>query len=212
VSRAVGFWCQNKSDLSRFPHPDELVEPDWAGADTERIITYLRSGRVYCSCCGYSFCRFTCGIDDSSMGCCELGDGLWHWPEGLAHYVECHSVRLPDDFIGTMLSNRWQMPPEETLPSRAKRHMEGIDYAFWVEWARGRVDRLRRDEAQTVARLQEIKLQKEIERQRGRICHYCRGSSDCYCKRKGGGDSDQCARCNGSGKCHACKGTGRLAW
>ncbi len=41
-------------------------------------------------------------------------------------------------------------------------------------------------------------------------CSYCDATGDCYCKRKGTADSEPCARCNGSGKCHACKGTGRL--
>lgn len=41
----------------------------------------------------------------------------------------------------------------------------------------------------------------------GRLCEYCTGSGDCYCKRKG--ESGPCARCGGSTKCHVCKGTGR---
>jgi tetratricopeptide (TPR) repeat protein len=44
---------------------------------------------------------------------------------------------------------------------------------------------------------------------RGRgICSYCKGSGDCYCKRTGTVPSDHCPRCNGSGTCHVCQGTG----
>jgi hypothetical protein len=36
-------------------------------------------------------------------GCAELTDGTHLvWPEGLAHYVEEHNVRLPDEIIALM--------------------------------------------------------------------------------------------------------------
>jgi hypothetical protein len=43
-----------------------------------------------------------------------------------------------------------------------------------------------------------------------RTCIHCNGSGDCYCKRKGKTTPDQCPRCEESGKCHVCKGTGRV--
>ena len=42
-----------------------------------------------------------------------------------------------------------------------------------------------------------------------RICITCSGSGQCYCIRKGQGISEGCPRCGGSGKCHACGGTGK---
>lgn len=45
---------------------------------------------------GYSPCRL-CGL--ASNGNLDLTDGTYIWPEGLAHYVLEHSVRLPDEFI-----------------------------------------------------------------------------------------------------------------
>lgn len=33
------------------------------------------------------------------MGHRDLTDGVYVWPEGLAHYVKAHAVRLPDDFL-----------------------------------------------------------------------------------------------------------------
>jgi len=41
-------------------------------------------------------------------------------------------------------------------------------------------------------------------------CTVCGGSGNCYCKRKGQ-DSAMCERCNGTSKCHVCKGLGRVA-
>jgi hypothetical protein len=42
-------------------------------------------------------------------------------------------------------------------------------------------------------------------------CDYCQGSGNCYCKRKGAVNADRCPRCNDSGKCHVCGGTGRIS-
>jgi hypothetical protein len=70
------------------------------------------------------------------MGACDVGDGVWLWPQGLAHYVERHSVCLPEELVETMRSHGWQVPAEETLPSKLERFQEQGDLSFWVEWAR----------------------------------------------------------------------------
>jgi hypothetical protein len=40
-------------------------------------------------------------------------------------------------------------------------------------------------------------------------CIQCSGSGQCYCIRKGTGNSADCVRCNGSGKCRVCGGKGK---
>ena len=42
--------------------------------------------------------------DNVDMGCRELSDGTYVWPEGLAHYVEEHNVRLPQQFVDHVLA------------------------------------------------------------------------------------------------------------
>jgi hypothetical protein len=44
---------------------------------------------------GLSPCRL-CG---QLNGSAEYTDGTYVWPEGLAHYVMEHDVRLPDEFV-----------------------------------------------------------------------------------------------------------------
>lgn len=44
---------------------------------------------------GHSRCRFC----DAPVGALEFSDGVFLWPEGLAHYVEEHDVRLPERFV-----------------------------------------------------------------------------------------------------------------
>lgn len=44
---------------------------------------------------GHAHCR-VCGALNGSL---ELTDGTFSWPEGLAHYLEEHGVRLPPRFV-----------------------------------------------------------------------------------------------------------------
>jgi hypothetical protein len=54
------------------------------------------------------------------------------WPEGLAHYVEVHSVRLPDEFIDHMRSQGWRVPVEPITRwvDRAVADRPGVDFSF----------------------------------------------------------------------------------
>jgi hypothetical protein len=125
--RAVGYW---REDLDLLPHPRWLVRRRWRAKDRGRIAGYLRGGLEFTSYFGYSWCRFRCGIDDALMGNGELTDGVWVWPEGLAHYVECHGVRLPDEFLATMESHGWTVPPGVRPPPRT-----ALNLSFWLWWA-----------------------------------------------------------------------------
>lgn len=64
------------------------------GPPDEQTAAYLRSGSVWAATAGISRCRL-CGRHN---GTTELTDGEnFCWPQGLAHYVEEHGVRLPDE-------------------------------------------------------------------------------------------------------------------
>jgi hypothetical protein len=92
VLRVIGYWDGPAA-------PDGL--PDVCGfagradpAVRQAVVAYLRSGTVLAVAAGVSRCRL-CGIANGSA---ELTDGTrFVWPEGLAHYVEAHGVRLPDE-------------------------------------------------------------------------------------------------------------------
>ena len=55
------------------------------------LFQYLESGTFVRRSRGFSTCRI-CGEPNGSK---EYTDGTFLWPEGLAHYVHNHSVRLP---------------------------------------------------------------------------------------------------------------------
>lgn len=77
-----------------------------------------------------TFCRFACGVASRELGRRDLTDGAWVWPEGLAHYVEAHGVRLPDRFVRHAVKAKLPEPIE--LGER-----EGlIDETSWLAWGR----------------------------------------------------------------------------
>jgi hypothetical protein len=127
VLKLVGYWFRPDDDsLPQFPDPKLLVDPKWQTADRGRIASYLRSSPVFAQYLGFSICRF-CG---ERNGTGESTDGEWVWPEGLAHYVEAHSVRLPEEMVSAMRANGWQAPAEvgDLNPNM-------VDLSFWLAWA-----------------------------------------------------------------------------
>jgi hypothetical protein len=124
--KRVGYWARG-DEVSIYPNPRHLVRLDWRSQERARIVSYLQAGEVQMSSMGFSPCRFGCG----SYGSSDLTDGVWCWPEGLAHYIEAHAVRLPDEFADTMVANRWRVPPASAdWPSFTSDD-------FWIEWASG---------------------------------------------------------------------------
>lgn len=132
------------------PHPQILVGPPGSAGDPQQVAEYLRQGRRFSSSEGFSYCRFGCGNDCN--GCMDLTDGEWVWPEGLAHYVEQHAVRLPDAFVRPLETRDWRMPPAAEVSRRVKEFFElcrqraakgkrdtcarnVFDWSVWIAWA-----------------------------------------------------------------------------
>jgi hypothetical protein len=134
----VGFWCGGPGLVSELPHPRDLVGQDWPADELQFILTYLRSGHKGAARAGYSFCRFECGIPDDEMGCRTLTDGIWAWPEGLAHYVAIHAVTLPEQFVQTMRSRSWQIPVDFVISPLESLLVCACDREFWIQWGRSR--------------------------------------------------------------------------
>lgn len=122
--KRIGYWFETPGEDTRYPLP-QLLQADYSTAQRDRLIEYLSQGTRVNQYCGYSWCRFLCGASDEEMGSAELTDGTWVWPEGLAHYVSEHSVRLPTEFVSTIHPNEQAAEvPEPTVSDE-----------FWVSWA-----------------------------------------------------------------------------
>ena len=131
VLKAIGFWRDNNGIFKLCPSAQSLVRAGWHMAERERILDYLRSGFAFLSYGGWSTCRFGCAAGESN-GCSDFTDGEWDWPEGLAHYVQCHDVMLPEEFVETMRANDWRVPDVADLVPPG---MWKSNYRFWIDWA-----------------------------------------------------------------------------
>jgi hypothetical protein len=109
--RLIGYW-RSEYDSTPWPDPHDFVDDTWPAATRELVVAYLVRGRTLQQYRGLSLCRF-CGL---KVGSKELTDRMYCWPEGLAHYVAAHNVRLPDEFVTHVESSadslEVDLPPE----------------------------------------------------------------------------------------------------
>ena len=89
----LGYWLGPGEP--EWPDPRDFVDESWDAREKFEIALYLKHGIVARRYMGYSFCRF-CG---ENLGSLEYSDGVFLWPEGLAHYVEQHAVVMPRTFV-----------------------------------------------------------------------------------------------------------------
>src|SRR3954468_8163844 len=99
VLQVIGFWSGAPDSRGCWLHPSVLVTPGFYGEEKGRLVAYLKSGHLISAQLGYSFCRFEGGPPDREMGCRDLTDGTWLWPEGLWVYVDRYDVKLPEEFL-----------------------------------------------------------------------------------------------------------------
>lgn len=122
----IGYW---QSPVDRqWPHPRHLVAA-WEPALRAQIVDYLRRGRTWRRYRGWSYCRFGCGKNGGT----EQTDGVYAWPDGLAHYVEVHSVKLPAAFVEHARARDFATPLESPIDAGME---EAYDLTFWSEWCR----------------------------------------------------------------------------
>ena len=69
---------------------------------------------------------YTRVLGPMANGHLDLCDEVWCWPNGLAHYVESHAIRLPDEFVAHAAARRFQAAPP--VP-----YVE-VDDRFWRQW------------------------------------------------------------------------------
>jgi hypothetical protein len=85
----IGYWKGHGQ--RRWPDPRDFVDASWSADERRGVAGYLSNGTVVGECLGLSPCRF-CGQHNGHR---EFTDGTYQWPEGLAHYLWVHEVRLP---------------------------------------------------------------------------------------------------------------------
>jgi hypothetical protein len=104
----IGLW---RSDTAPdLPDPHAWIDEGWDEGERAALETYLSCGTVARAFVGFSPCRI-CGERNGNL---EYSDGRYLWPEGLSHYVEKHSVRLPAEFVAYAVGRLEQMESAQT--------------------------------------------------------------------------------------------------
>src|SRR5690348_7012982 len=95
--RLIGYWRGGPNPAANvaWPDPGTLIDESWDQRERLIVASYLTHGFMPWVAAGVSPCRI-CGKPNGSA---ELTDGVYLWPEGLAHYVAEHSVRLPPEVL-----------------------------------------------------------------------------------------------------------------
>ena len=124
----LGHWF-NPYAPTTLPRPQALVT-EWQPERRALLLAYLDAGKELVRFPEPSFCRFDCGIEHTGAG--DRSDGRWVWPEGLSHYVERHSVRLPEPFVAHAVGCGG-VPKAFRMPKVA---FGLYDPGPWLAWAR----------------------------------------------------------------------------
>lgn len=96
--KPIGYW--RGPDHPGLADPLGSIDESWDTQERDRIAEILATAATHQPGEGCSICRI-CGTPNGFL---DLSDGTFVWPEGLAHYVTKHSVRLPIDVIQHLLA------------------------------------------------------------------------------------------------------------
>ncbi|MEO0468233.1 MAG: hypothetical protein AAF206_01335 [Bacteroidota bacterium] len=108
--RTIGYWSGEGPSNDHHPDAEDFIV-DAPYPHQADVVAYLKKGtRMPHISLGFSICRI-CGISNGTQ---DLSDGKYMWPEGLAHYVEAHQLRLPAEFEKHVLSD-WQPVDTENM-------------------------------------------------------------------------------------------------
>lgn len=163
--KEIGFWIENLDDQYQ---PPQFFVGGMDPADKEMVAAYLDRGVTYLVYRGFSWCRFGCGAGGTVMGNCDLTDGEWYWPSGLSHYLRCHDIRLPEEFITHVRQNRSRdfrrTTLDELLNECSHRNEKREEDDIWIRWCNEQVPdaiRERRNEAIIEAKREHLELMEE---------------------------------------------------
>jgi len=107
----------------------DLSITDYLNQENEDIIPkicgYLDKGRVV-----IDSSEILGDVIDPSKGSAGIAkaftDGVWLWPGDLSYYVRNYKLKLPDEFIKTMIKNDWKVPDDVSKINLGKVSVNGI--------------------------------------------------------------------------------------
>lgn len=127
TNRWFGEW-KSEYDTS-LPDPRSFVEKNWSVDEREKVSSYLSRGVAV----AVTIMRVPCQMCSAEFDAIYLSDGIWVWPAWLPHYVACHSVKPPDEFLKHMRDKNFAFPAsvgiDTCLPNLQYPWTEGEDGA-----------------------------------------------------------------------------------
>jgi hypothetical protein len=108
-----GFWREDEDGSEGCPSVFDWVVTNWRDhVDVDRVVGYLEASPcvIATSADACVICR---NIIRRSLA--YRTDGVWYWPDTLAHYITQHGVRLPEEFLTRLLAAEHIAPKEEDL-------------------------------------------------------------------------------------------------
>ena len=127
ILHGLGCW----SPRIMYPHPSELVG-DWNMEAKATVLAYLnREEFELGEEMGMFDNEFLPPGNMDFLGPTEYTDGVWHWENDLAVYVEQYSVTLPQEFVSHVLRSTLG-PADEKIDFGEFK----VCHAKWRRWSR----------------------------------------------------------------------------
>lgn len=109
------------------------------------VLEFLRGGIPIIGWQENRECCFGCGAAGEVMGHHELSDGEWIWTDDIVHYIECHNIDLPREFVEHIGSMDFIVSVSKEIEYELNKFARDFDVSppsvnikyidsVWVEW------------------------------------------------------------------------------
>jgi len=115
-----GFWYAVERYTGRPFDISEYVDESWLPPDKKKLIEYLKKAPYMMASSNQ---LEKCSDCDEKINTLVFhSDGVFCWPDNLAHDVDKHYFRLPDRFVNLIRERNYETPPADEVD------MENVDW------------------------------------------------------------------------------------
>jgi len=119
--RWYGRWKEEANDtaVEHFPSIIDVSGAEWDDDEIQKVVSYLRSGTVAIASPGIA--RNVVDGTQLSATTSWKSDGVWLWPDTLAHYLQRYRIQLPGKLVDHIRANGYVVP---SVPEHALRNLD----------------------------------------------------------------------------------------
>lgn len=115
-----GFWSAVERYTGKSFDVSEYVDKTWFPPDKDKLIEYLKKSPYMIASSNQLEKCSDCNEKINTL--LFRSDGLFCWPDNLAHDVEKHSFRIPNRFVAHIRERNYLPPPADEVD------MENVDW------------------------------------------------------------------------------------